>query len=170
MTYELISICDACKQAIADGEGGLWVDMSEVEQASINERAWEQLEAEQHESGVRTFSGESIQSYPDPARWRVHHYSCDPSPSANSYAIEVHRCRSWADLVWWTAHLMGKSWLGQTDWDELLQQASESAGNRITPAVRPHLHQAQWAGRGSAQKTGRSTGRPAWHIRRCHLD
>ncbi|MBT2415093.1 hypothetical protein J7I94_31905 [Streptomyces sp. ISL-12] len=128
------------KQPIADGEGRLWVDMSEVERATVNERAWEQLEADQPERGVLTFSGESLQSYPDPARWRVHHYSCDSALDANSYAIEVHRCRSWADLVWWTAHLMGKVWLPQTDWDEVLEAASAAAGTRITPAVRPTLH------------------------------
>lgn len=140
MTHELIAICDACKETIADGEGSLWVDMAEVEQATTNERAWEQFEAEQHERGVLTFSGESLQSYPDPAHWRVHHYSCDPVPNANSYAVEVHRCRSWADLVWWTAHLMGKAWFPRTDWEDLLQEAAEAAQTRITPVVPPKLH------------------------------
>lgn len=87
-----------------------------------------------------TFSGESLQSYPDPAHWRVHHHSCDPAPNANSYAIEIHRCRSWADLVWWTAHLMCKAWLPRTDWEELLQEAAEAGQTRITPATPPTLH------------------------------
>lgn len=39
MTHELVAICDACKQTIADGEGSLWVDMAEIEQATTNERA-----------------------------------------------------------------------------------------------------------------------------------
>lgn len=55
--------------------------MPEIEQATVNERAWEQLEAEAPERGVLTFSGESLQSYPDPARWRVHRCSCDPTPA-----------------------------------------------------------------------------------------
>ncbi|MEU0118554.1 hypothetical protein ABZ137_33945 [Streptomyces bobili] len=43
MVYELIAICDACKQAAADGS--LWVDMAEVDRCSNNHtRAWEILE------------------------------------------------------------------------------------------------------------------------------
>jgi hypothetical protein len=138
--HELEAICDVCKRVVADGEGNLWVDMAEVEQVTVNERAWEQLESEPQEGGAVTFSGGSLLSYPAPARWRVDHASCDPAPDANAYAIEVHRCRSWADLVLWTAHLMGKEWLLHSDWDELLRAASESTGTRISPAVRPTLH------------------------------
>ncbi|MCX4972407.1 hypothetical protein [Streptomyces sp. NBC_00620] len=111
MTHELLAICDACKRPVADGEGTLWIDMTEVNEATVNERAWEQLEAEKLAPGVQSYSAESLMSYPDPARWRVHHAACDPAPNANAYAIEVHRCRT----------------------------AGESAGARITPAVRPHV-------------------------------
>jgi hypothetical protein len=114
--------------------------MADVNQVTVNERAWEQLEAEPQQTGMLTFSGESFLSYPDLAHWRVHHTACDPALNANTYAVEVHRCRSWADFVIWTAHLMGKAWLQHTDWGELLQEAGESAGTRISPAVPPTLH------------------------------
>ncbi|WP_143094195.1 hypothetical protein [Streptacidiphilus jiangxiensis] len=140
MTYELAAICDACKQAVGDGDGNLWLDMAEVEQATVNKRAWEQLETDHSSPGFVKVSFSAHLSHPEPARWQVHHSACDPAPDANAYAIEVHRCRSWADLVLWTAHLMGKGWFPHTDWDELLEAAGESAGSRITPTTRPTLH------------------------------
>ncbi|WP_327415305.1 hypothetical protein [Streptomyces sp. NBC_01233] len=140
MAHELIAICDECKQAVADGEGSLWVDMAEVDQHTINVRAWKQLEAKPATDRLQTYSFSSLLSYPEPAPWRVHHAACDPAPDANAYAIEVHRCRSWADLVVWTSHLMGKSWLAHTDWSKVLEGAGESLGRRIVPTVPPTLH------------------------------
>ncbi|NNN36025.1 hypothetical protein HLK59_37815 [Streptomyces sp. S3(2020)] len=140
MTHELLAICDTCKKPVADGEGSLWVDMTEVDQATVNRRAWEQLATEQLAPGIHGYSAESLMTYPKSARWQVHHVACDPAPDANAYAIDVHRCRSWADLVLWTAHLMGKAWLSDTDWEDLLEAASQSAGSRITPVVPPTLN------------------------------
>lgn len=114
--------------------------MAEVERCATNTQAWELLETEQETPGVRSFDAASLMSYPGPARWHVHHARCDPSPGANAYAIEVHRCRSWADLVWWTAHFMGKTWLQHTDWEDVLQEASEATGTRFTPTTPPRLH------------------------------
>jgi hypothetical protein len=140
MAHELIAICDECKHPVADGEGSLWVDMTEVDQREINVRAWKQLEAEPTTDMLQTYSFSSILSYPEPAPWRVHHAVCDPDPSTNAYAIEAHRCRSWADLVVWTSHLMGKTWLVHTDWHKVLEGAGESRGRRIVPAAPPTLH------------------------------
>ncbi|MGJ5898447.1 hypothetical protein ACSCBZ_41860 [Streptomyces niveiscabiei] len=140
MVHELIAICDVCKQAVADGGGSLWVDMAEVERCSTHTRAWEILETRQEAPGIQSFDAASLMSYPEAARWQVHHTACDPSPDANTYAVEVHRCRSWADLVLWTAHLMGKAWLQYTDWENLLQEAAEATGKRITPTVPPRVH------------------------------
>lgn len=140
MTHELIAICDVCKQTVANDEGSVWVDMAEGDRYAINTRAWELLETEQEAPGAHTFTAASLLSHPDPARWHVHHAACDPSPNANAYTFEVHRCRSWVNLVLWTAHLMGKTWLPHTDWEDLLQEAAEAVGTRIAPATPPRLH------------------------------
>lgn len=60
MTHELLAICDACKKPVADGEGSLWVDMTEVDQTTVNRRAWEQLETEQLAPGIHGYSAESL--------------------------------------------------------------------------------------------------------------
>lgn len=140
MAHELAAICDVCTQAVADGEGSFWVDMSEVDRCSTNVRAWELRETKQVGPGLHSYDAASLMSYPDAARWRVHHAACDPTPNANAYAVEVHRCRSWADLVWWTAHLMGKSWLQHTDWEDVLQSAADADGSRIIPTSPPKRH------------------------------
>ncbi|NBE49900.1 transposase [Streptomyces boluensis] len=87
-----------------------------------------------------SFSAGSLMSYPEPAWWQVHHSACNPSPDATTYAIEVHRCRSWADLVWWTVHLMGETWLRHTDWEDLFQEPAEAAETRISPTAAPKSH------------------------------
>jgi hypothetical protein len=139
MDHELLARCETCDALIADGDGSLWVDMADVDRTATNTQAWEMLETEQ-EAGALSFSVGSLMSYPDPARWQVHHDACYSSPRARSYGVEVHRCRSWADLVWWTAHLMGKTWLQDTDWENLLQETAEATGTRIDPATPPKSH------------------------------
>ncbi|WP_030886411.1 hypothetical protein [Streptomyces sp. NRRL F-5053] len=139
MSHDLLAYCDTCKAPVADGDGALWADMADVDRTATNTQAWEMLETKQ-EAGALSFSAGSLMSYPEPARWQVHHSACNPSPDARAYAVEVHRCRSWADLVWWTAHLMGKTWLQHTDWEDLLQETAEAAGTRITPATPPESH------------------------------
>lgn len=64
MVYELIAICDACKQAVADGEGSFSVDMAEVDRCSTNTRAWEILETAHEAPGVQSFDAASLMSYP----------------------------------------------------------------------------------------------------------
>ncbi|MGW4127241.1 hypothetical protein [Amycolatopsis japonica] len=54
------------------------------------------------------------------------------------YRIGVERIRTWAAYLHWTAHLMGKDWITDTTWDEMvldsLNPASIATGG-ISPAV-----------------------------------
>ncbi|MFI1481889.1 hypothetical protein [Streptomyces sp. NPDC020747] len=72
MVYELIAICDACKQAVADGEGSLWVGIAEVDRCSTNMHAREILETEHEAPGVQSFdAAESPMSYPEATGTRL---------------------------------------------------------------------------------------------------
>ena len=57
---------------------------------------------------------------PGPARWKVWHSSCDPNSEGDGYSIGIHRIQTPMDVVGWSAHLMEKTWLPDTDWKEVL--------------------------------------------------
>ncbi|MEU4173001.1 hypothetical protein AB0F46_39795 [Streptomyces sp. NPDC026665] len=134
MNHELQASCDTCNAPVLDRQGILWIDMADVDRAVTDVQAWKLLDTEQETARDVHFAAACLMQYPKPARWQVHHTACNPSPRARSYAIEVHRCRSWVGLVWWTAHLMGTTWLQHTDWEQLLRETVEATGTRIIPA------------------------------------
>ena len=74
MAHELLAICDACKKPVADGKGSLWVDTTEVDDATVNGHAWEQLEGQRPTPGIHSYSAESLMTYPESA-------TPTPSPS-----------------------------------------------------------------------------------------
>ncbi|MFJ5026140.1 hypothetical protein [Streptomyces goshikiensis] len=120
MTPELDLICDGCRRPIADDDGYLWVDTAEVRRTEEAVRAWEK----EHTDGVDgslSFSGADIFGYPEKVRWQAHHALCDPAPGEGAYDIPAAKIRSWEQLLDWTAHLMEKSWLAHTDWDDFLR-------------------------------------------------
>ncbi|MEU3341966.1 hypothetical protein [Streptomyces sp. NPDC006668] len=111
MGYALALICDACGNPIGDDDGYLWIDNQAVNQAQVAERQWRA----DHPDGLISDFGD----YPETVRWQAHHRSC--APEAGSYDIPASEIRSWEQLLDWTAHLMEKTWLSCTDWDDVLR-------------------------------------------------
>ncbi|WP_354645220.1 hypothetical protein [Kitasatospora camelliae] len=140
-SHELNAICDVCKNPIADGAGNVWIDKADLSRAERGVKEWEdaQREAARERDGVVMYSADDLLAYPEAARWAVTHRACDPEPDTSAYSFEVHRCRTWAELVDWTAHLMGKTWLQVTDWNVLLEEATAARGHRISPSVKPKI-------------------------------
>lgn len=138
---ELNVICERCEHSIADGGGTLWIDQSQVNRHEREVRDWEAAqEAKAGKGSLLMHSAEDIFSYPKAVPWSAHHSVCDPALGASAYSIEVHRLRTWADLVHWTAHLMEKSWLAATDWSELLAGVANGDGTRVRPVQPPTLN------------------------------
>lgn len=135
MDDDLISICDVCREPIADGKGRLWVDYAAINQRQDAVRAWEERTAPE-DGGVRLVGFMTMYEYPGPVRWNAHHSACDPDPDAGAYPVEVERIRTWADLTHWTAHLMEHKWFSGTDWNKVLVGVSDGTGTRLRP-VRP---------------------------------
>ncbi|MER6319275.1 hypothetical protein ABT237_36805 [Streptomyces sp. NPDC001581] len=127
MTAELDLICDGCRRPIADDDGYLWVDTAEVRRTEEAVRAWEE-ERTDAVDGSLSFSGDDIFGYPGKVRWRAHHALCDPAPGEGAYDIPAAKIRSWEQLLDWTAHLMEKSWLLHTDWDDFLRGVHRGGG------------------------------------------
>ena len=47
-----------------------------------------------------------------------------------SYWFDAYRCSTAFDLLGWTAHLLGKKWLEDTDWDEFIYRVLRANGWR----------------------------------------
>jgi hypothetical protein len=58
----------------------------------------------------------------DDTVWHMQHGTCDPG--GIGYAIAIERVRTHAQLLAWTAHLMGKRWLERTNWDTVIRNAA----------------------------------------------
>jgi hypothetical protein len=114
---ELVWICETCSEPIANGAGWVHIDYRDIN------RAEKDLPPES--TGFRVDLGAWMDW--KPAHWQVHHKACDPDMDAPDYVIDVDRARTHAKLLNWTAHLMGKTWLGNTDWQKLIQRQAAGA-------------------------------------------
>lgn len=115
-------ICQACGFPIADGAGYLHVDLAKIGQYEAAEAAFKD---EHRQDGLLAYSAsEWFDAMPPTPRWRIHHRACDPYLDAADYWIGVETVRTHAGLLDWTAHLLGKSWLQSTTWDDLIRHAA----------------------------------------------
>ena len=113
--------CEVCGDPIADRAGYVYLNSHERHQAEQAAVEFKRLTYEPI-TGGQMISGEAWSMMPDPAHWRVSHHKCDPDPDCSAYTIEIERIRNPAALLAWTAHLMGKRWLGTTDWRDLIER------------------------------------------------
>jgi predicted GIY-YIG superfamily endonuclease len=116
---QLVWLCTRCQEPIADGLGYIHVNMRSVFEI---EAYWAAAEKRQLEGGSVFVDISDLRDWPDDAPWMAHHADCDPYPEAGDYWFDVKRARTHAQLLNWTAHLMGKDWLKFTDWDDLIQR------------------------------------------------
>lgn len=114
--------CDKCHRPIEDGAGSLTLSRSSLGRV---EAAWAESKLE---IGGLVSLGELL-SLPDPAPWLAFHSRCDPDPHCDdcAYHIEIARLRTHQQILWWTAHLMGKTWIERTNWRDLLERLGEAA-------------------------------------------
>ena len=102
MNAELVMFCGRCRAPV-DGDTGF--------------------------IGVRHAALARAGTGPGEVLWETLHHSCDPDPGNDCYAINAERIATSPALAWWTAHLMGKTWLALTDWDEVLREAAGEGGS-----------------------------------------
>lgn len=113
-------LCEICGDPIADRSGYVGVSTQE---SLRYKREREQFEIDHPRiGGMRILSGAALFEVPKPAHWQVIHRSCDPDPEGGGYWIEIERARTEKQLLNWTAHLMHKRWLTETDWYRLLER------------------------------------------------
>lgn len=126
---DLAAICERCREAIGDGAGFLCVRYEDINRYRREMAEWEQA----HPGDAHTIA--EVIAMPDEIAWRVYHDRCDPWPGKDAYQIDVERIRTWQQLARWTADLMVKNWLADSDWDDLLRELADDRGTRLV-AVR----------------------------------
>jgi hypothetical protein len=72
-------------------------------------------------------------TYPAAVPWRIHHRRCDPSPGIDGYWFHANRCGTERHLLAWTAHLLEKDWLKDTDWSVFLYRLLAANGGDLDP-------------------------------------
>jgi predicted GIY-YIG superfamily endonuclease len=82
-------------------------------------------------NGCFMYTGAELMELPDAARWRVHHADCDPDPDGQDYHFDVARADTHEKLLSWTAHLLEKTWIQDTNWSEFLYSKISKAAMSI---------------------------------------
>lgn len=128
MTVELDYLCDVCGRPIEDGKGSLYVRDVDLRVRRTDDQEWRRV----HGDGPVTIT--ELFSHPRGALWLIHHDRCRPDES-DGYHIAVEQVRTWRDLLRWTAHLMDKTWLPDTNWGAVIGAAAEGRDCRISPVA-----------------------------------
>jgi hypothetical protein len=116
-------ICSGCGDVVRPGAGWLALDVHAA-------MAAEQASAHLHERTGRLMSLDAfMDEAPGCEHWTAWHYRCDPDLDGDSfrYCIEVGQVTTLAGVIGWTAHLMEKTWLSSTDWDDVLRDLANGA-------------------------------------------
>jgi predicted GIY-YIG superfamily endonuclease len=122
---EMNAVSDAWQKLklkkVADGEVFAG-DYEELMAPGISPQAAERLKSGAASAiiGAFIYSGAELLALPDAARWAVHHRDCDPVPDSVDYHFDVGRADTYEKLLSWTAHLLEKDWLTDTNWSEFL--------------------------------------------------
>lgn len=112
--------CDHCGGAISDDAGAIGVSEPDLRRHETELDAWQ---AKRATFGLVT-PGALLITYPEPARWLAYHFDdeCVFDEVGSCYEIPVERIRTPAEALGWTAHLMGKRWLSQTNWESIIRR------------------------------------------------
>lgn len=117
---KLVLICQSCRSPITIGHLGVDIGALAGYRAAV-----EQWEADNPGAGPMG----ALLDLPEQVAWQAHCEKCDPH--ACGYSIQSAELATYKGLLKWTAHLMGKAWLADTDWDELLEQVVDGTDERL---------------------------------------
>ena len=119
-TELLVWTCEACGAPIADESGYIHVNRRAIDRVGLAHNEWEKANRAAADPGKLVALG-GLPALPGSAHWQAHHRACDPDPGADDYWFDVARARTHAELLTWTAHLMGKDWFEHTAWGSLIR-------------------------------------------------
>jgi hypothetical protein len=130
-TGRITWLCNVCGQPIKAKTGYLTADWGRALQQywdakKRDRQRWNETEAR----GERfvAFNVSELLDAPGPVSWQALHRDCDPDPERDDYWFGVERADTLAKVMNWTAHLMEKNWLPETNWRHLLRIVAGSGG------------------------------------------
>lgn len=126
-SHNITWTCQVCREPINAGAGYLYIDYADIAAMDRQERDWKEYRSTLGDHPVISLAEYAERNPILHAPWRVHHDRCDPDPDSHAYWIAVGRAQTHADLLTWTAHLMGKNWLHHTNWADLIRRAAGGA-------------------------------------------
>lgn len=112
---KMIWHCYKTKKVIGDGCGHVqisWLDLSK-HQKEIE--LWNKSQETKGELSL-----EEVSEYPNRAPWKA--VLTEVEPDGEFYAIPVEKLRTEKDCIRWTHHLLGKNWIDETDWVNVLSR------------------------------------------------
>lgn len=105
--------CNTCRRDTQDGL--LWINVHDAHRVADARRHW-------RETHGTTYTADELLTFPEAAQWRFSCRLCLPCEErAGEYAIDQHRISTHQQMLWWTAHLMGKDWLAHTNWGRIIR-------------------------------------------------
>lgn len=128
--------CDECGHEVANGSGYVTIDgraaWARLRAKNQMRSAREVVPGETPAQAVRrrvTFTNLSAvltleDEHPRPL-WHALHAACDPQPDSLDYWLAVESISTLPQVLNWTAHLMGKEWVSETDWRDLINRIAE---------------------------------------------
>ena len=129
-TLDLVLLCDICHLPLIGAGDFLQVNEVAAHQLDHEKEEWE---ARHRTPGGGVTVNLSDRSDPPPGKvlWEVYHKDCDPHPDEEGYGIGAERCTNFAELLEWTAHLMEKRWIQNTNWSIKLRSILRDSGRPI---------------------------------------
>lgn len=114
----LLWICEKCGQRLVADDGVLYMEYGDLHRRDEALEAWTKANPESERGGA------AYMSFPSAVHWHVRHNACGgDSEATNAYVIESGRIDTWRKVAAWSAHLMEKSWLADTDWSARIHSA-----------------------------------------------
>jgi hypothetical protein len=119
-------LCEVCNNPIGGKAGYLTVDRERAMRQSSDEQERQQR---WRDEGRLAIPLSEFLDAPGPVRWQVLHLDCDLDLERDGdYWFHIERADTSAKMLDWSAHLMGKTWLEETDWDSVLRRVATAAG------------------------------------------
>lgn len=130
--------CEICGETIDDGDGYIELPRSERRRYTEQLKDWESDNPQPDVEPTLCEQLRNIQtdwnrfvSMPAKAHWWAIHRTCDPNINSGGDWFDVATIRTHFDVLDWTAHLMSKNWINDTDWHRLIKRITKAKSNKI---------------------------------------